>query len=122
MNYPDFASTLKSTLHVGTILPNPGGGTSTIVTYGQATISYKRGRSHITVSLRDFHNAYLHFRGGQVSSSDLRGFNPGVFDSKANGHSSNCTMFFMVLLAMGMIDRIHGEGKAHQPYWVYINA
>lgn len=120
MNYPEFTSQIKSSLPVGAILPNPGGGTSTIVTYGVDSLYYKHGRSHITVSMHDLHHAYLHFSGGRVSSSYLRDFNPSVFDSKAGGHSCNCTMWFMILCVLGVVDYVHGEGKAHHPYWVII--
>lgn len=72
------------------------------------------------VQLQHFYEAYLRFQGRAVSSSDLKLFKPGVFDSKSGGHSCNCTVFFSFLVLAKLADRIHGGGVAHNPFWVKI--
>jgi hypothetical protein len=48
---------------------------------------------------------------------------PGtVFPNPAGGHSCNCTMLFILLKAIGAVDRIQGEGVRGDPFWVTIAA
>ena len=70
------------------------------------------------VPIRDLYATYRAFGGQAVSSADLRHFAPRVFDSKRGGHSCNCTVFFMALRAMRLVDRIEGAGRPGDPFWV----
>ena len=119
MDYLDFHHRLVAALPPGTILQNPGGGTTEILNYTASdNLVYLRGRTRIYVSIRELFVAYQLFQGQMVSSADLRDFAPKIFDSKQSGHSCNCTVLFMVLRAMGLVDRIEGRGVAGYPYRV----
>jgi hypothetical protein len=67
-------------------------------------------------------DAYARFKGGQMSSSDLKKIKPAVFDSQARpaGHSCNCTFLFMVLKEIGLITRIQGNGVSGNPFFVVL--
>ena len=123
MTLIDFVAAVKATFPVGTVIVNPGGGTSTIVGYGDKNVSYLRGNSTITVELIDLYEAYSSFRGQRVSSSDLRVFNPSVFDSAARpaGHSCNCTFLFRVLERLSLSGPISGSGVRGNPYAVFMH-
>jgi len=119
MEYLAFYRRLTAALPPGTILQNPGGGTTTIVSYtADDKLAYRRGRSRMYVPIRDLYATYRAFGGQAVSSADLRHFAPRVFDSKRGGHSCNCTVFFMALRAMRLVDRIEGAGRPGDPFWV----
>ena len=119
MDYLDFHRRLTAALPPGTTLRNPGGGTTEIISYtASGKLVYQRGRSRMYMSVRDLHAAYRSFSGQTVSSTDLRDFAPEVFNSKRGGHSCNCTVLFMALNAMGLVDRIEGRGVAGYPYRV----
>jgi hypothetical protein len=118
MRYCDFRHKIMETLPVGTVLVNPGGGTSTIVSYTEHNIAYQRGNSKIYVAFEDLYDAYNAFKGGTLDSSTLRGHNPQVFDSKQGGHSCNCTFLFTVLKAIRVVDRTEGTGKRGAPFRV----
>ena len=120
MRYCDFCHQIIETLPVGTVLVNPGGGTSTIVSYTERNIAYQRGNSKIYVAFEDLYDAYNASRGGTLDSSTLRGHNPQVFDSRQGGHSCNCTFLFIVLKAIGVVDRIEGAGKKGAPFRVTV--
>ena len=118
MTYHDFQFRVIEALPPGTILPNPGRGTSKVKGYPDARVSYIRGKSTISVSFTDLFAAYTAFRGKEVTCRNLRDYAPQVFDSSARpaGHSCNCTFFFMVLNKLGLADGIHGEGKPNRPF------
>ena len=118
MTYHDFCSRVKEALPPGTVLPNPGAGTSKIKGYSNAKVSYIRGTSTISISFTDLFTAYTEFSGKEVSSRDLRDYAPQVFDSAARpaGHSCNCTFLFVVLTKLGLADGVRGEGKRNQPF------
>jgi hypothetical protein len=120
MEYRQFYQKIKLALPEGTILENPGSGTTTIMSYTDSNLVYKRGNSLISVAITHLFQAYKEFRGRDVNSTDLRKFAPRVFNSEANGQSSNCTLFFMILKMTGIVDRIKGEGRRGSPYWVTI--
>lgn len=122
MEYQEFYNRTISVLSVGTVLQNPGGGTTEIIAYTGNNITYKRGNSKIRVSMIDLYGAYNSFCGKTVSSSDLRKHAPRVFDSKKSGHSCNCTTLFMILRAIGIIATIEGKGKRGNPFRVTIPA
>ena len=122
MQYQDFYQEVVTTFPEGTILHNPGSGTTEIVSYASDDkMVYKRGHSHIYVSIVDLYDAYQHFLNKTVSSSNLRAYAPEVFDSKEGGHSCNCTLLFMLLKGIGATDRIEGEGIRGDPFQVSIS-
>jgi hypothetical protein len=120
VNYRQFYQRITSSVPVGTILQNPGDGTTEIKSSTEKNLTYKRGNSNISVAMRDLYDAYRHFQGTTVSSSDLRRFAPSVFDSKQSGHSWNCTVLFMLLREAGIVARIQGKGQKGSPFRVYI--
>lgn len=122
MNDMDFKQRIKASIPRGAILVNPGGGTSTIVSYSTESVTYRRGNSEITVSFHDLFNVMEKFKGGRMSSSDLKRAKPSVFDSSARpaGHSCNCTFLFMVLKEIGIVKRISGRGVSGDPFFVVL--
>lgn len=122
MNFNTFVSKAKAAIPDGTVLKNPGGGTSTIKSYSNGKISYERGSSTINVSLQDLFDTFDHFAGQQVSSNDLKLYKPSIYDSKATpaGHDCNCTLLFMILCHLPLVVEIEGQGKKGNPFFVYI--
>ena len=114
----DFRSRLVNMITPGTVLKNPGGGTTRIRAYSDRNVSYVRGNSTISVRIMDLFDAYTKFRGKQVSSRHLKEYKPEVFDSSARpaGHSCNCTFLFMVLTQLELAGGISGRGKTGQPF------
>ena len=112
-----FAERIQSELPVGSILENPGGGTSTITDYSQAFITYRRGKSSIHVSYENLFKAYCKYQGQQVRASDLKTFAPNVFDSAArpSGHSCNATFMFLLLGRLGLAGEFEGKGVRGGP-------
>lgn len=122
MNYTEFLHRVHKSIPPGTILVNPGGGTSKIKSYSSECVSYVRKNSTITVSLKDLFDEYTRFKGGRVSSSDLKRANPAVFDSQARpaGHSCNCTLLFMILKEIGIVSHIYGRGVSGDPFFIVL--
>jgi len=122
MNFSSFISSVSNTCPVGTVLNNPGGGTSTIKKITSNNIYYERGNSSITVALLDLFKAYSDYKGKQVSCSDLKKYSPSIFDSKAinPGHDCNCTFLFLVLKEIAIIQTISGAGVCGNPYYISI--
>lgn len=122
MNLEQFKREIKTRIQVGTILGNPGKGTSVISSLSDTEISYIRGISIIYVSFQDLFDVLKHFSGNRVTSTDLKSYKPSVFDSKARrpGHSCNCTFLFMVLKRLGISSKIGGRGIKGDPYFVEI--
>ncbi|MEA1968768.1 MAG: hypothetical protein U9N77_11200 [Thermodesulfobacteriota bacterium] len=122
MNFTQFISSVSTKCPVGTVLYNPGGGTSTIKSITSNNICYERGNSSITAALLDLFNAYSNYKRKQVSCSDLKKYSPSVFDSKAitPGHDCNCTFLFLVLKEIGIIQSIIGAGVRGNPYCINI--
>lgn len=120
MRRNQFAEAIARSVAPGAILENPGGGTSRIARVGDRSISYVRGSSTITVAMDDLFFAYERFRGGRVSSADLRVWNPTVFDSEARpaGHSCNCTFLFQMLQKIDLAGPMEGSGVRGDPYAV----
>lgn len=119
----DFKTTLQSAVPVGTILQNPGGGTSEVVCISDEVITYRRGNTNMKVSLQNLFDAYWNFRGRAMSSTELRKFRPFVFDFSAGpaGHSCNCTFLFLVLQRLGIVNAIEGKGISGNPFFVNVN-
>ncbi len=122
MKSSEFNELIEASIPVGTILENPGKGTSEISGYSDKNISYIRRKSTIRVAFKDLFNAYSHFRGQQVSSSMLKDFESKVFDSNARpaGHSCNCTFFFLILVRLNLAGKIEGKGVTRNPFFVNI--
>lgn len=118
MTLVEFRKAIEKAVPTGTILENPGGGTSRITSVTKERISYIRGSSTMSVKFADLFSAYESFRGNSVSSTDLRKFAPGVFDSTARpaGHSCNCTFLFGVLKLAGLAAELTGSGVRGDPY------
>lgn len=122
MTVDEFIRRLQGALPVGSVLQNPGGGTSTILSHSQKFVRYRRRRSSIGVAYESLFGAYAANRSRAVSTSDLKRFEPSVFDTKARpaGHDCNGTFLFLVLRQLGLSSDIDGSGKKGDPYFVSI--
>lgn len=122
MTLEEFAASLKVTVPLGPCWKTQGAATSTITNYTQAFITYRRGKSSISISYEKLFQAYLAYKGRKVSASDLRQFAPSVFDSSARpaGHSCNVTLLFLILNSLGLSSEIGGSGVKGDPYFVSI--
>lgn len=122
MNIQSFSNALAGAVPVGTILQNPGGGTSKVISISNGKIRYVRGSSTMAVPLQSLFDAYSTFRGRTLSSSELKRFAPAIFDSAARpaGHSCNATFLFLALREMGIVSSIQGRGVAGNPFFVAI--
>lgn len=121
LNFDDFAKRLRANLPEGTVLNNPGGGTSAVIWVDDSRVCYQRGRSRFYVGLRSLYGAYAHFAGGKVTTRQLKDYAPGIFDSTKRGHNCHCTFLFLALQQMGMVEQIYGQGHAGSPFGVTIN-
>lgn len=122
MDFEEFVAAIRRAFPVDTVFDNPGGGTTTIVGFLDTHISYRRGKSEISVAFRDLFETYSNFIGQDVSSIDLRAFRPSVFDSSArpSGHSCNCTFLFYVLEKLKLSRPLRGAGVRGNPYGVKV--
>ncbi len=106
----------------GKVFNNPGGGTSVIMSCDENSIAYKRGNSTFKVRTCDLFDAFSNFAGKTVTSSQLRSYKPNIFDSNCNGHSCNCTFFFLLLTELGLAGKIEGKGVRGNPFYLTINS
>ncbi|MDP2857146.1 MAG: hypothetical protein Q8P50_04115 [Bacillota bacterium] len=120
MDILSFTRKMHHALPPGTVMNNPAGGTTTVEWIDNERLCYRRGRALFYVSLQELHSAYLHFRGGQTTTTALREFAPEVFDSSAKGHNCNCTVLFMALERMGLAGPISGRGRRGDPFAVRV--
>jgi len=111
---------VKETLKVGDVFENPGGGISTIKIITDNKIYYIRGSSTLSLDISAIEGIYDRFKGSICSTSDLKVYNPKIFDSKASGHSCNCTFLFTILKRLGIAGNIMGEGKRNSPFYIDI--
>ncbi len=118
--FQEFSGRVRMAVPPGTVLDNPGGGTTTILSYDGETLRYRRGRSRFGVSLRDLYRAADAFRGQRITSAKLQRFAPEVFDSRRPhfGHSCNCTVLYMLLQQAGYVVEIGGAGVRGNPFFV----
>lgn len=121
MDNRTFIDRVMAAVPVGTVLPNPGGGNSTVLSINGTHIGYRRGASRLTARFGDLYRAYAKYRGQTVSSTQLRLWEPGIFDSDHGGHSCHSTFLFMVLNEIGVADAMRGRGKRGDPFCVYIH-
>lgn len=113
MEYGAFRKRIESHIAVGDVLPNPGGGTSTITKIEERGVRYRRGKSVMLLQWDIFYRAYRQFCGRFVDTGDLRACD-NSFDSRARkpaGHSCNCTFAFMLLERAGLADGIVKRGR-----------
>lgn len=120
MENDEFVLLATTTVPVRTTLNNPKKGTTEIIRYNFGNLCYRRKNSLMYVNLTHFAEAYNNFQGRPVSTTDLRNYKPNVFDSRHNGHSCNCTVFFLFLKEMGLTDIIEGNGVKNDPFRVEI--
>lgn len=121
MTKEQFVSQLIIAIPEGTVFDNPGGGTSTIIKVGDDKLSYKRGKSRISLSYNAIYDVLKLFSGKAMTSNDLKHHNPEVFDSECSGHSCNCTTMFRILERMGLIEgAIQGSGRRGLPFYVLV--
>jgi len=120
MNLKEFASSIKSKVPVGAVLQNPGGGTSTILSYDEDRVCYERGHSRFYIELADVWEAAEHFKGQYVTTTALKEFKPVVYDSSQQGHNCNCTLMFLLLREVGTTPEIQGTGKSGDPFGVQL--
>lgn len=109
----EFRRRIEASISIGDVLPNPGGGTSTITKIDDKGIHYRRGKSVMLLKWGIFYGAYRQFCGRLVDTGDLRSFD-NSFDSQARdpaGHSCNCTFAFMLLERAGLADRAVKRGR-----------
>ncbi len=115
----EFIDLANDILFEGSVLENPGGGSSRIERINRERVTYRRENSFITVRWLYLYNAYKHFKGKLVSSTDLKKFAPAVFDSNARpaGHSCNCTFFFCIMIRVGLASGgLQGRGVSGSPF------
>jgi hypothetical protein len=118
---PDsFARELRVGLPEGTVLNNPGRGTTTVVWCDEERLCYQRGQSRFYVRLSDLHNAYSRHIGKNMTTVDLKAFAPHVFDSSAKGHNCNATVLMLALREMGLASQIFGRGQRGSPFGVTV--
>lgn len=113
MELSAFRARIEANIAVGGVLPNPGGGTSTITRIEDKGVRYRRGKSIMLLRWEIFYRAYRHFCGRFVDTGDLKAFD-NSFDSAARdpaGHSCNCTFAFMLLERAVLADGIVKQGR-----------
>jgi hypothetical protein len=122
MNFELFVSSIRNAAPVGFVLKNPSRGISEILETTDTKISYRRGKSKITISFDNLFKAYSSFQGQRVTSSDLKKFLPSIFDSQARpaGHSCNSTFLFTLLQHIGASGSIMGNGRKGDVFFVQI--
>jgi hypothetical protein len=119
MTYEEFKKAVIKNLPPGKILDNPGGGTTLIKSYTGDILKYQRGKSTFPASLKLFYEAKVKYTGLKLSSSTLKQLSP-MFDSNRSGHSCNCTLLFMILRDIGIVDKILGNGRSGDPFYVIL--
>jgi hypothetical protein len=122
MTFDEFSAHVLNEIPKGTVLNNPRRGTTTILDYRDGLILYRRGHSSFRVELRVLYDAVVHFRGKRVASPDLQLYAPSVFDSRRPhfGHSCNCTVLFLLLQQIRVIDEISGRGVRGDPFSITV--
>lgn len=116
-----FSSMLRSVLTEGNKLYNPKGIISTIYKIDFDKVTYQRKNSKISLKFNDIIDALNSRTSNVITTSDLKKFNPGVFDSNHKGHNCNCTMLLYLIEKMGLtVNGICGKGVKGSPYYVNI--
>lgn len=113
MDSADFRQRIRESVAVGDVLPNPGGGTSTITKIEDKGVRYRRGKSGMLLKWDILYRVWREFCGRYVDTGDLKAFDHS-FDSAArnpSGHSCHCTFTFMLLERAGLADGIVKQGR-----------
>ncbi len=116
MTFDEFKKRVLTSISVGEIFENPGGGVSIIEFFNDEKIKYIRRKSSITIKLEKLYKAYDHFQGTFVTTKQLKEFDHS-FDSEArnpSGHSCNCTFGFCVIIKIGLADTISKEKRPYE--------
>lgn len=113
-----FVHRLRRSLPVGTVLQNPGRGTTTVISLDGDRLRYRRGRSDFYVDLCQLYAAALEFAGSRVTTKHLKAHAPSVFDLKQGGHGCHATVLLMVLAKIGISGPITGRGVTGDPFGV----
>lgn len=123
MTEDEFEVRLVKAIAPGIMLSNPGGGVSEVLSIRNGRVSYRRGSSTISISMRSMFEAFSAFRGKRMSGSDLKARWPAIFDSAARpaGHSCNATFLFLCLEKTKMASAIRGKGVRGNPFFVEID-
>ena len=79
-----------------------------------------RGHSRFYISLSSLFDVYEKFAGQRVSTTELKAYDPGIFDSKNKGHNCNCTFLFLLFLKMELATAIQGKGRSGDPFSIKI--
>ena len=119
MTKEKFLEQLKIDIPIDSKIENPGGGVSMIVSIGEDKLSYIRGTSRIYLPIETVLDVLNEFSGKTLSSSDLKEYNPTVFDSKHGGHDCNRTVTFCIFEKMGLtVGSVKGSGKRGSPFYI----
>jgi hypothetical protein len=121
VDFDEFVQLLRTSLPVGVVLDNPGGGTSTVLSHDAERVCYRRGGSRFYVPLRELHEAYIRFSGQEVTTRSLKDYSPEVFDSARGGHNCHATFLFLALQRMNLSGEIWGRGRIGSPFGVTIS-
>jgi hypothetical protein len=121
MQVDEFIQRFQKSLPVGTVLNNPGGGTSTILKYAGTKVCYQRGAASFDFDIRVMHQAVSHFAGRVVSANLLRSFDPEQF-SPPHGHSGHCIFLFTALVQMKLAKGVQGSGAIDDPFAIQMPA
>lgn len=108
MEFDVFRQRIEGGIAVGDVLPNPGGGTSTITRIEDKGVRYRRGKSVMILQWDIFYRAYRQFCGNFVDTGNLENFDPSFSREK---HYCNCTFAFMLLERAGLADGIVKRGR-----------
>lgn len=120
MDLTTFVQRFRASLPPESILPNPGGGTSTIIWCDHERVCYRRGSSRLYINLSDLHAVYIQFAGKDITTRLLKDYAPSLFDSAHNGHNCHCTFFFLALERMNLATGVWGRGQKGSPFGVTI--
>ena len=97
MEFCAFRERIEENIAVGDVLPNPGGGTSTIVRIEDKGVRYRRGKCGLLLQWDIFYRAYRQFCGNFVDTGDLKKFDNSFDSKKQKVHNCNFTFAFMLL-------------------------
>lgn len=115
-----FKNLIKLKVPAGIVLKNPCKETSTVLSYTDKGIYYRRGKSRIFLTFEDCYETFDQFKDQRVTTLDLKVFRPHIYDSKAEkpGHSCNCTMVFLLFKKAGLASIIQGKGVRGNPFYL----
>ena len=122
MDLTSFSADLRRRLPPGTVLPNPGRGTTTIIWSDDDRLCYQRGSARFYVALSDLFDALRAFRGRDVTTTDLKRQSPGVFDSARGGHNCHATVLFLIAQSLKLAGEVWGRGHRGSPFGITLSS